>query len=242
MTSHAHHQLDQLRLEWRSLQRSRASREAAALLIDEHVELAAWPISDLGDVVDLLEPGGPLSQLERSRLAALLLESCPRDPLIQRALLQTLLPGIVGVARRLGWGRRSGEDPAVFLADLVTTAFEVIDEWGGQQRPYAAPDLLNAVRCRMRRRLASEAMGSVTPLERPDGSVVELPAEPDDDPLESIKARLESVAHEVDPVGAAALYGREVLGLSYRELAEMTGVSPRQLASKGREVARRILW
>ena len=44
----------------------------------------------------------------------------------------------------------------------------------------------------------------------------------------------------LDPIGAAALYGREVLGLSYRELAGMTGCTPRRLAEASRAVARRI--
>ena len=124
------------------------------------------------------------------------------------------------------------------MADLVTTLFELIAEWGGQHRPYAAPDLLNAVRCRMRRRLEGEAAPRTVALEEigPEGQ----PSVLDEDPTESICGLLRSQRAELDPIGAAALFGREVLGLSYREMSEMTGVSPRRLADAGRAVARRI--
>ncbi len=170
-----------------------------------------------------------------------MLELAPCDPLLRRALLQTLLPGIVAVARRLDWGRGHAQvdDAASFLADLITTMYEVIVEWGGQRRNYAAPDLLNAVRCRMRRRLECDALTAAIPLEVADLKG-QIPSAFDDDPTESLAGLLRAQRAELDPIGAAALYGREVLGLSYRELATMTGLSPRRLADASRTVARRI--
>ena len=187
-------------------------------------------------MVELLEPQSGLSQLERAQLAASLLSCADKDPLLARALLQTLLPGLVAVARRLDWGRGRAEDPATFLADLITAAYEVITEWGGQSRPYAAPDLLNAVRCRMRRRLVAERSPQLVSLEvlgdaEPAGTPME--------PTEGIEALVALLADGDQRLGIIALYGREVLGFTYKELAERTGYSARLLSAAGREVARR---
>ncbi len=239
MAHPSQHQLDSLRLDWTSIRRSRASQNAAATLIAQHPELTVHAISDLGDVVDLLEPAGSLTQIERARIAAVLLESCPLDAMIPRALLQTLLPGVVSVARRLRWGRGGDVDPSGFLADLITLMYELIVEWSGQIRPYAAPDLLNALRCRMQRRMTNADPRELS-FARPDGSHVDHPAPAEFAPWESVLGEMLDAGRTEDRIGAAALYGREVLGYSYRELAEMTGISPRRLAAAGREVARRI--
>ena len=241
MTTPQNRQLDHLRLEWRSLARSPSSREAATILVSLQPRLGLLSITDLGDVVRLLEPGGGLDQIERARLVGDLLAAIPSHPLIQRALLQTLLPGVVSVARRLQWGRGTGDDPSSFLADLITTTYEILHEWGGEARPYAAPDLLNALRCRMRRRIDMTTDGArLVSMERVDGTQIEPPPTLDDDPFDSVVMQLVEGSSDEDRIGAAALYGREVLGYSYRELAVMTGISPRRLAAAGREVARRI--
>jgi len=228
-----------MRAEWRRLRRSRASEEGAAALLATRPKLRRHAIVDLGDVVDLLEPAGGLRPIERAQLVEALLEAAGEHPMIRRALLQTLLPGLVGVARKLQWGRGQAEEPGAFLADLITIAYELIEQWSGQTRPYAAPDILNAVRCRMRRAMIPTSEGRTLSLDGPGGEAW-VPLHRDLDPTETIEALLADVRGEVDPVGAAALYGREVLGLSYRELAEITGISPRRLSSAGREVARRI--
>jgi hypothetical protein len=59
--------------------------------------------------------------------------------------------------------------------------------------------------------------------------------------FDSIAARIRQLGRDVDPIGAAGLYGREVLGFTYREIAAMIGVSPRTLAEASRRVAMRIL-
>lgn len=242
-TNPTQHQLDDLRSEWRIIARTKDARAAAALVIDAHddVDLAALFVSDLADLVVLLEPESILPQLARARLVATMLRLAPEHPLVGRALLQTLLPGVVSVARRLHWGASVGEEPAVFLADLITATYELIVEWGGQDRPYAAPDLLNALRCRMRRRMAAARRDSTLSLDDPEVRPIEASSSSDPDPSESIEGMLRDLGDERDPIGAAALYGREVLGYSYRELATMTGVSARTLSEAGKATARRIL-
>jgi hypothetical protein len=210
-----------------------------ALLSEREPTLARHCLRDLAHLVDLLEPRGGLSQLERAEIVAMLLEHSVEHPLLRRALLQTMLPGIVAVARRLDWGRGRSEGPTIFLADLITATYELIVEWGGQRRAFAAPDLLNAVRCRMRRRLEAERAPVLAPLDELVAADA-LPGVFDQDPTETLASLLRDHRAELDPVGAAALYGREVLGLSYRELSSMTGVSARRLAESGRAVARHI--
>lgn len=240
MTTLQHHQLDQLRLEWKVLARSKASREAADLLAQRSKPLQRCVISDLRDVLAALEPNGPLSVNERAEVARDLLASIRLHPLFARTLLQTLLPGIVTVARKLRWGAGTGDDPSAFLADLITAAYELITEWAGQERPYAAPDLLNALRCRMRRRIIPASTNEIvsTPLIEADA---ENQASTRHDHVAELAELIVAHRSELDPLGATALYGREVLGYSYRELSAMTGASQKRLAHAGREVARRIV-
>jgi len=241
MTTTTHHQLDQVRREWDSLSRSCLSREAAHLLQARSSPLKTKIIEDLRDIITLLELRSPLTQQERSTVVADLLTAVPENPLFARTLLQTLIPGIVTVARRLRWGQGGSEDQSAFLGDLITAAYELIIEWGGQVRPYAAPDLLNALRCRMRRRLEVELLAQTRSLDLLIETDALAIATVDGDPTQELGAMIMAAREDLDPLGAAALYGREVLGMTYRELAELTGASPKRLAMASREVARRIL-
>jgi len=240
MSTFTTHQLDQMRSEWKTLSHSRASRTAFELLALSSDALGRLHARDLGDVISLLEPRAGIDVPERAAIVSDLLRYCDLDPLVPRALLQTLLPGLVGVARRLGWGRWAGIDPGTLMADLITLCFEVITEWRGQVRPYAAPDLLNAVRCRMRRQITS--LHPTVSLDAERGLAGALcVAISELEPFDEIGARLKALGPELDPIGAAGLYGREVLGFSYRELSSMIGVSPRVLAEASRRMAIRIL-
>jgi hypothetical protein len=240
MSTFTNHQLDQMRSEWKALSHSRASRIAFQRLAQVSKPIECLRAQDLGDLISLLEPRAGLEAPERASIVSELLRFVGLDPLLTRALLQTLLPGLVGVARRLAWGRAAGLDPGAFMADLITLCFEVITEWGGQVRVYAAPDLLNAVRCRMRRQIACHHPTS--PLDGDHSLARALcVAIEDAEPFDEIGARLKALGQDLDPIGAAGLYGREVLGYTYRELSSMMGVSPRMLAEASRRMAMRIL-
>ena len=58
------------------------------------------------------------------------------------------------VAGKLRWGQ-GGEwqDGEEFFGELLSTTWLVLQEWAGQDRPYAVLDLLSAIRCRVRRQL-----------------------------------------------------------------------------------------
>lgn len=211
-----------LRSEWRRLGRSATSRRALAALRAAHGAVIPPFVADLTDLVAALEPRGGLDTLARARVVAALLESA-EDPVLRRCLLQTLLPGIVSVARALQFGDGIADDPRTFLADALTEALELLRDWAGQRRPYAAPDLLGALRCRIRRRMLADKarraeLTSVVP-ERPDKS----------------GARTSAFARELALAAASGvtdvdlLYARCVLGYSASELATASCTTTREL-------------
>jgi len=151
----SHDLLGRLREEWRRLGRSTTSRRCGTAFALRHPELALAGARDLGDVVDALEPRGGRSVLQRAQIVACMLEDAD-DPMIHRALLQTLLPGVVSVVRQLGFGRGVIEDPSETLDHAIATLSELIVDWAGESRPYAAPDLLSALRGRLRRWILKE--------------------------------------------------------------------------------------
>jgi len=97
---------------------------------------------------------GRIQREEAASLIRVLLRAADADPFICRMLVQALLPGLVTVAGKLQWGAagdwRDGEE---FFGELLSTTWLVLQEWSGQDRPYAVLDLLSAIRCRLRRQL-----------------------------------------------------------------------------------------
>jgi hypothetical protein len=145
----------ELRSEWSSISRSPESRSAlvrldAAAVRERDPGMIPWGVKDLGDLVLAMSVGGSLEQLRKHRIIALLLIEAD-DPMLARCLLQTLLSGLVSLSRRLEWGDEPG-----LLSDAISECSVVISDWTGRRRQYATGDLLNAVRCRVRRRLARE--------------------------------------------------------------------------------------
>jgi hypothetical protein len=149
--------IEALRAEWEVLRRTPEAHRALCLLSTTEPSVAELHAQDLADVVRAMRPERPPCGVDARTLVRVLLRSQPLHPLVGRALLQAIVPGLVGVARRLSWGSGGDLDERqAFLADVIATAWEVMVEWSGQDRPYAVLDLLSAVRCRVRRRLARE--------------------------------------------------------------------------------------
>jgi hypothetical protein len=209
--------LFQLRDEWRRIGRSRDARRCVDDLRRSGLDLPAGVV-DLADLVAALEPRGGLDQLERARMVAELLARSD-DPLVRRCLLQTMLPGIVAVARQLQFGAGIADDPGTFLADALSVAVELLLAWAGQRRAYAAPDLLNALRCRLRRRMLvdkhrrSELVNDEAVLERRCSDV----------PLDLVRDLAHAAESGVTDVDL--VYARSVLGYTARELADVVGVT-----------------
>jgi hypothetical protein len=224
-------------MDWKAISRGSESKHALALLAAKEPEVAATHALDLEQLVALLRGAiGDPSGSWAPRVLQAMLRAQSVHPLISRAILQALVPGLVTVARRLSWGSGGDwTDGGTFFSDLITTAWEVITEWRGEDRPYALLDLLSAVRCRMRRQILSRRSAreiAVGPeLDRRLGAR----ASGGISDLEVLALTIDDLAgSQLDPTDAAVLYGNRVLGLSMTELARMTGRSRRFLADRRR--------
>lgn len=234
--------IDQLRAEWEATCHLPASHRALRALASAEPAVAALEVIDLGELVASLH--GASGTAGRARAASVLqamLRSQSVHPLVPRAILQAIVPGLVSIARRLRWGAGGDwQDGGAFFADLVATAWEVVVSWSGQDRPYAVLDLLSAVRCRLRRQVVGQRLGG-------ERLSLGLGAE-DGGPGGTVDARtdVEVLAEAIDdlrgrglqPADAAVLYGLRVLGLSMAELTDLTGRTRRQLERRRRRAER----
>jgi len=150
-----HDVLNQLRYEWTMLAPSATSHLTWQRICRDYEldHLGSEP--DFGAVLRRLEPGGGLTVEQRSHVIQVLLLEAD-DRFVHRALLQTLLPGVVSVCRQLKFGRGIAERPSDVVSEAIALLSELIRDWAGQSRAYAAPDLLSALRGRLRRWLLKE--------------------------------------------------------------------------------------
>lgn len=186
---------------------------------------------DLYDLVEAMRrDSGRTTTLESAALVAGMLRES-NSPLVARALVQALIPGMLGVAGKLRWGQ-SGEWSTRddFVVDLVSTTWEVITEWAGDDRPYAVRDLLSAVRCRLRRRMvgAWEDGRRLTDRAHELDQVGTLCSEPDIDHLARVMVR----PSRLDTVDLEVVYAVRVLGYSIKDVAHMMGMDRRGLTRR----------
>jgi DNA-directed RNA polymerase specialized sigma24 family protein len=192
-------------------------------------------------VAHLRRASGRVQREEAARLVRVLLREAGTDPFIPRLLVQALLPGLISVAGKLRWGRGGDwQDGEEFFCELLTTTWCVIEEWSGQDRPYAVRDLLSAIRCRVRRQLfrAKELASRVVMMG--DEDVMDRGS--------TAQTLLDELAHAViDERGqgmpldeAQVLYGHNVLGYSIAELAVLTGRDRRGLYARRTRARRRL--
>jgi DNA-directed RNA polymerase specialized sigma24 family protein len=192
-------------------------------------------------VTHLRRASGRVQREEAARLVRVLLREAGADPFIPRLLVQALLPGLIGVAGRLRWGRGGDwQDGDEFFCELLTTTWVVIAEWAGQDRPYAVRDLLSAIRCRARRQLfrAKEVASRTIPVDAEGlidrGTTAETLLD------ELARAVIDARGQGMPLDEAQVVYGHNVLGYSIAELAALTGRDRRGLYTR-RDRARRRL-
>ena len=150
-----HDHLGQLRDDWRWRCHRHASIIAMAQIRERHPDDALADLSDLGELVVALDVGGGRSVIERARIAQILLIEATNEE-VRRALLQALLPGVVSTCRQLRFGQGIINEPHECVAAAISMLNDLISDWAGESRPYAAPDLLSALRGRLRRWLLKE--------------------------------------------------------------------------------------
>jgi len=232
-------QIDQMAAEWHSVGRAPGAVRALRKVAAHDPDLARLVIGSDGspppcrtpfDVVAHMRRASGRAQRESAAHLVRVLLRDAADPFVGRMLVQALVPGLVGVAVKLRWGRGGDwRDGSEFFAELVSTTWIVIAEWAGQDRPYAVLDLLSAIRCRMRRQLfrAKDLRARSANEEPPD-----QPARPDSD-LDRVAALLleaHSEGMRIDDV--QVLYAQHVLGYSIAELAARTGRDRRALYAR----------
>jgi hypothetical protein len=216
--------LTDLRLEWRNVGRRASARGATRRLDERYPDLDLAAQEDLFDVVTLLESRSRRSVLERAEIVRALLQEAS-DPDVHRALLQTLLPGVVSVCRQLRFGDGIVEEANETLSVAISLLSELLVDWAGQSRQYAAPDLLSALRGRLRRWLLKEkeARRAISPIDLADQPAPEGSA---------LITRLESLRGGEHDRLARLTYARVFEGRSLRELAANDHSAPVSLQSE----------
>ncbi len=218
-----------LTIDWLDTEKSRPGQ-----LLLLALEPIAPCIREVG-LTTALSTNGPLLTSERFKLLTELLERSAEEPVATRALVQALLPGLLGVGRSLGWGKGLGwETPGDLLIDAISSAFEVCQGWAGQHRKYAGPDILSAVRLRLRRqglshrRSKTSDLSTLRDLEDLSGKLT----------VEDILAkRLSMFSHST----ATVLAGRLVSDLTWGELRRRLGLPEREIRRLAEEGARQLL-
>lgn len=227
--------VDRLHDDWRLLASSPESAEALCALVARGVEVPDGCAS-LHDLVGFMRArrGTPAAAL-----VSAMLREVDAHPMVPYCLVVALAPGLFAVAARLRWGD-GGEwaDGDDFLADLLATTYEVVVEWAGSERPYAALDVLGAVRLRTRRRLLRERDSRLSHVELDERL---HPADHGESDLERatralIEHREDARSLDVD-AAVAVLYSNAVLSYSIEELAAATG-RDRQTLYRRRRLAR----
>lgn len=225
--------LGQIRHEWQHVGRTPSARRALARLVERHPDLGLEALVDLCEVVAVLETRAGRSVLERAEIVRALLEEAG-DPQVHRALLQTLIPGIVSVCRQLRFGEGIITDPSETVAMALSLASELLADWAGQSRQYAAPDILSALRGRLRRWLLKEkvALRAVSNFDRHDDPAEE--ASP-------LLIRLHSFRGSQYERVARLTYARVFEGRSLREVAAGDHSAPGTLQKELQHFAIRFL-
>lgn len=242
--------IDQLARHWAADSRSAASVAALERLAAAEPDISALGAHDLGDLVASLRepsdhpaPRGAGSRPAGAAVIRAMLRSQHVHPLVPRAILQALLPGLVGVARRLGWGA-GGEwpDGGAFFVDLLTTTWETIVEWSGDDRPYAVLDLLSAVRCRMRRQLLRHRANQDHQRPAPEPGAGTATCGGGSTDIDELARAIDAAVQDgLDTADASVLYAHRVLGYTLTELSAMTGRSRRHLSERRDRAAEALI-
>jgi len=243
--------IEQMSAEWRSLGRSPSAVRSLQSLARRDPGLSLLVLGADGvparcptptDVVEHMRRAtGRVQREEAARIVRVLLREAGADPFICRMLVQALLPGLVTVAGRLRWGRGGDwQDGEEFFGELLTTTWLVIQQWSGQDRPYAVLDLLSAIRCRLRRQLfrAKDAGGRAAPFDPAEADVRAVGNETDLEELARILIDLHRDGMRTEDV--QVLYAHHVLGYSMAELAALTGRDRRVLYTRRDRGHRRL--
>ena len=231
-----------LRNEWQALGTTPASGDACHRLAACEPVVERLEAQNLAEVVDALSLSSDrLSRKEAAAVLSAMLKSAQLDPLIPRAILQALIPGVLALSRRVDIAQGPWCALDAFYADAISALWELTTSWAGTDRPYAAGDLLSGVRTRLRTLQLSERRHRSRQGGGPD-ALDNLTASIGRTGEELLAAALDDAAGtRLKVADAAVLYATRVLGLSVAEVADLAGVPAGHLRRRRRYAIDRLV-
>jgi hypothetical protein len=204
--------------------------------------VAGLEVRDLAQLITALPLSSHrLSRHQAAAVIAAMLRSADVDALIPRAIIQALIPGVLALSRRIDVAAGPWCDLDAFYADAVSALWELTMSWSGAYRPYAAGDLLSAVRTRMRTLQASEHRHRSRQTGTPD-ALDSLSAWSGRTGEELLAAALaDAIEHGLNLADAAVLYATRVLGMSLGEVADLAGIPAHHLRRQRRNAIDRMV-
>jgi DNA-directed RNA polymerase specialized sigma24 family protein len=204
--------------------------------------VAGLEVRDLAQLITALPlSSARLSRHQAAAVIAAMLRSADVDALIPRAIIQALIPGVLALSRRIDIAAGPWCDLDAFYADAVSALWELTMSWSGANRPYAAGDLLSAVRTRMRTLQASEHRHRSRQTGTPD-ALDTLPARSGTTGEELLAAAIaDATGNGLNPTDAAVLYATRVLGMPLGEVADLAGISAHHLRRQRRHAIERLV-
>jgi hypothetical protein len=244
--------IQQLNAEWRTLGRSPAAVRILHALAERDPELdrlvhgtGAEGPGTCPTPYDLItfmgQAAGRQPREQAAGLVRVLLREAGVDPLVPRFLLQALIPGMVSIAARLRWGQGGDwSDGSEFFTELVSTTWEVVTDWAGQDRPYAVLDVLSAARCRIRRQLFRERDLRKRQVRMTPEVTAQRTAHSETDLEQLTRTLIDLHRQGMQPDEVGVMYAQHVLGYSISELAAVTGRNRRALYARRDRGQRRL--
>jgi len=227
--------IQRLRSEWQVIGTAPPSRLACRRLAAMEPVVAHLQVDDLAELIAALSlPSGRLSRNEAASVISAMVRSADLDALLPRAIIQALLPGLLTLPRRIDINQGPWCDLDSFYADALSALWELTMSWSGTSRPYAAGDLLSAVRTRLRTLQASERRHRGRQISSPE-VLDTLPASIGRTGEELLAAAIaEASGNGLQVADAAVLYATRVLGMSLGEVADLTELPAHQLGRQRR--------
>jgi len=234
--------IKRLRSEWQAIGTTPQSIAACHRLAQCEPVVDRLEVGNLAELVAALSlSSGGLSRNEAAEVITAMLRSADVDALVPRAIIEALIPGLLALPRSLDLADGPWCDFDAFYGDAVSALWELTTRWSGTHRPYAAGDLLSAVRTRLRtlqsseRRHRSRQSGTPGELDTVSASIGRTGEE-------LLAAALaEAIGHGLTIADAAVLYATRVLGMSLAEVADIARVPPGQLRYRRRVAIDRLV-
>ena len=234
--------IQRLRSEWQALGTAPPSRAACQSLAESEPVVARLEVGDLAELIAALSLSTDrLTRNEAAAVITAMLRSAEVDALIPRAIIQALIPGVLALPRRIDTAGGPWCDLDAFYADAISALWELTMSWSGADRPYAAGDLLSAVRTRLRTLQVSERRRRSHETSTPD-ALDSLPAWSGRSGEELLAAVLaDATGNGLNVADAAVLYATRVLGMSLREVADLAGMPAHHLRRQRRNAIDRMV-